>query len=58
MEKTVELMQDEYLARMSHEQFDNNKWEKQMLKLYKAMMMMEQFKSEPPFFSLKIAKLA
>jgi hypothetical protein len=46
------------MARLTGQQFSYDKWEKQVIKLHKAMAMMEKFKSEAPYFSKNFSKMA
>ena len=59
--KALELLQDEILYRrlgsdiMSD--FHPDKWEKKLVKLYKALNMMERYKQAPPFLSQSFEQL-
>lgn len=58
LERAFDVVQQEVIARMTGHHFNYDKWEKQVIKLHKAMSMMEKFKSETPHFSRCFGKLA
>ena len=57
--RAVELLQAEILLRRlgTTEEFDQEGWERKILKIYKALTMMETHKTEAPFFSRTFQEL-
>jgi hypothetical protein len=41
----------ESVARIHNRRFNYDKWDKQVFKLFKALSLMEKFKTNGPFFS-------
>ena len=51
--RVIELLQAEILVRRlgSSADFDNDSWERKVVKIYKALSLMERYKQKKPVFS-------
>ena len=60
MLRTIELLQAEILVRRlgTIADFDNETWEKKVIKLFKALNVMERQKLNEPIFSKSLSELA
>ena len=57
--RALELLQAEILLRrLGTQDFDQEGWEKKVVKIYKALQMMEKHKQEEPFLSKSFQELA
>jgi len=51
LERSFNMVVAESVARIHNRRFNYDKWDKQVFKLFKALSLMEKFKTNGPFFS-------